>query len=96
MVSIGATKVTPKDNILSADPEKRNCYFDHEKPLKAHKKYSQVKQELNSLSTRCDLEISRRLNGWYEAWCGRIDMNAIGLVKKVEFDMNGMKFGQES
>jgi hypothetical protein len=42
MVSIGATKVTPNDNILLADPTKRNCYFDHENSLKAHKKYSQV------------------------------------------------------
>ena len=42
VVSLGATKVTPNENIRSTDPRKRNCYFNDEKELKAHAKYSQV------------------------------------------------------
>ena len=46
VVSLGATKVTPNDNIVSIKPEKRNCFFENEYPsnypLKAHQKYSQV------------------------------------------------------
>ena len=46
MVSLGATKVTPNENIESINPEKRQCFFDYEHPpnypLKAHQKYSQV------------------------------------------------------
>lgn len=43
VVSLGATKVTPNENIRSTKPEKRNCYFGNEYQLKAHKSYSQVK-----------------------------------------------------
>lgn len=42
VVSLGATKVTPNENIRSTDAKKRNCYFSDEKILKAHSKYSQV------------------------------------------------------
>ena len=46
VVSLGATKVTPNENIESINPEKRQCFFDYEHPpnypLKAHQKYSQV------------------------------------------------------
>merc|ERR1719188_1845760 len=42
VVSLGATKVTPNENIRSTDPRKRNCYFNDEKELKAHANYSQV------------------------------------------------------
>ena len=46
VVNLGAVKVTSNPNIEYIDPEKRNCYFDHEHPpnypLTAHQKYSQV------------------------------------------------------
>ena len=46
LVSLGATKITPNDNIRPSPPEKRRCYFnDHherEHELEAHETYSQV------------------------------------------------------
>ena len=49
VVNLGAVKVTSNPNIEYIDPEKRNCYFDHEhppnQPLTAHKKYSQVRNK---------------------------------------------------
>ena len=46
-VSLSAVKVTPNPNIKSIDPLKRKCFFDEEQPLnhplKAYKKYSQVR-----------------------------------------------------
>ena len=51
VVNIGAVKVKSDTNIEYIDPEKRNCYFDHEHPpnlpLTAHKKYSQVQGRIN-------------------------------------------------
>ena len=43
VVSLGATKVTPNENIRSAEPVKRNCYFGDEYHLTAHQNYSQVR-----------------------------------------------------
>ena len=43
VVSLGATKVTPNENIRSAIPIKRNCYFGDEYHLTAHQNYSQVR-----------------------------------------------------
>ena len=42
VVSLGAIKITPNENIRSAKPEKRNCFFGDEYQLKAHQNYSQV------------------------------------------------------
>ena len=46
VVNLGAVKVKSNPNIEYINPEKRNCYFDHEhppnNPLTAHQKYSQV------------------------------------------------------
>lgn len=36
--------MTPNVNIQSTEPKRRNCYFNDEKPLKAHNSYSQVSQ----------------------------------------------------
>ena len=45
-IILGATKVTPNQNIKGINPVKRNCLFEHEnppnQPLAAYKKYSQV------------------------------------------------------
>ena len=45
-VILGATKVTPNQNIKWINPVRRNCLFEHEnppnQPLAAYKKYSQV------------------------------------------------------
>ena len=49
-VSLEAVKVTPKRNIKSMSPTKRDCYFDYEHPpshpLTVHKKYSQVGMQI--------------------------------------------------
>ena len=51
-VILGATKVTPNQNIKGINPVRRNCLFSHEnppnQPLVAYKKYSQVVGRLYS------------------------------------------------
>ena len=42
LVSLGATKITPNENIRSTEPEARGCFFPEEKKLVAHAKYSRV------------------------------------------------------
>ena len=45
-ISLEAVKVTPKRNIETMSPTKRDCYFDYEyppsHPLTVHQNYSQV------------------------------------------------------
>ena len=48
LVSLGATKITPNDNIRSTEPENRGCFYPEEKELVAHDKYSRVIERLRT------------------------------------------------
>ena len=40
--SISATSLDASEGIKSIDPEKRNCYFEDEFPLKVHQNYTKA------------------------------------------------------
>ena len=49
VVSLMATKITPNSNIEIISPEKRNCYFDYEYPLKSQQQYSYVRLKIREI-----------------------------------------------
>ena len=80
VVSLGATKVTPNENIRSAIPVKRNCYFGDEYHLTAHQNYSQVRpfSEISKISICSEaFEIFYRLHAYWSAVSGMHSQNGM-------------------
>ncbi len=75
MVSLKATKVTSAEDLANIDPVKRQCYFEHEKELELHQKYSQ-----SNCMLECSLHYSlQKMNGSCIPWYFPIRNNTLQM-----------------